>query len=143
MPLGTRVLVKSDPLLIRFAIALFGTLRLALLIAVDVGLARQAHNFDHRNRRRSGWLGAAAHIGGPPIGAYWLSRPIAAETVRVLPVAIATVMTGTVCLATGLSTRAVVRLALITGPSLGLRFTPAFAYPGSPAKSPSAGYALR
>jgi uncharacterized protein len=68
-------------------------------------------------------LGAAAQIGGPPIVAYWLSRPIPAETVRaniVLYFAITTVIVGTVHLAGGLLTRPVIGLALITGPIYGV-----------------------
>jgi len=44
----------------------------------------------------AGLLGGAAQIGGPPIVAYWLSRPVAAEIVRaniVLYFAISTVIT--------------------------------------------------
>src|SRR5215472_17761255 len=79
IPLGAWVLIKSDPLWIRWAIAVFGTLLLALLmsgwryrgkpsaaITVSVGAA-------------AGLLGGAAQVGGPPIVAYWLSRPIPAE----------------------------------------------------------------
>jgi uncharacterized membrane protein YfcA len=123
IPLGAWVLIESDPLLIRWAIALFGTLLLALLtsgwryrgkptvaITVVVGAA-------------AGVLSGAAQIGGPPIVAYWLSRPIKAEAVRaniVLYFAISSVITGTVYLAGGLLTSPVVGLALVTGPIYGL-----------------------
>jgi uncharacterized protein len=123
IPLGAWVLVKSDPLLIRWGIALFGTLLLALLMSgwryhgkptvaltVIVGAA-------------AGLLGGAAQIGGPPIVAYWLSRPIPAETVRaniVLYFAISTAMTTAVYVVGGLLTPSVVGLALITGPIYGV-----------------------
>jgi uncharacterized membrane protein YfcA len=123
IPLGAWILLKSDPLLIRWAIALFGTLLLALLtsgwryrgkpsaaMAVLVGAA-------------AGLLGGAAQIGGPPIVAYWLSRRIPTGTVRaniVLYFAISSVMTGTVYLAGGLLSPSVVGLALVTGPVYGV-----------------------
>jgi uncharacterized membrane protein YfcA len=123
IPLGAWVLIKSDPLWIRWAVVLFGTLLLALLMSgwryrskptiattVIVGAA-------------AGLLGGAAQIGGPPVVAYWLSRPIAAETVRaniVLYFAISTVITTTVYLAGGLLTPSVVGLALVTGPIYGV-----------------------
>src|SRR5215472_17387339 len=123
IPLGAWILVKSDPLLIRWAIALFGALLLALLtsgwryrgkpsaaITVSVGAA-------------AGLLSGAAQIGGPPIVAYWLSRPIPTETVRaniVLYFAITTVISATAYFAGGLLTPSVVGLALVTGPVYGL-----------------------
>jgi Sulfite exporter TauE/SafE len=54
IPLGAWVLIKSDPLLIRWAIALFGTLLLALLM-LGWRYSRQVNNFDHRNHRRCSW----------------------------------------------------------------------------------------
>jgi uncharacterized protein len=123
IPLGAWVLINSDPLWIRWAVALFGTLLLALLMsgwryrgkpttAISVGVGAAA-----------GLLGGAAQIGGPPIVAYWLSRPMKAETVRaniVLYFAISTVITVAVYLAGGLLTPSVVGLALVTGPIYGV-----------------------
>ncbi|HMA72834.1 MAG TPA: sulfite exporter TauE/SafE family protein [Xanthobacteraceae bacterium] len=125
IPLGAWVLIKSDPLWIRWAIAVFGTLLLALLMsgwryrgkptaAITVGVGAVA-----------GLLGGAAQVGGPPIVAYWLSRPIPAETIRaniVLYFAIATMISATAYLAGGLLTSSVIGLALVTGPiyALGL-----------------------
>jgi uncharacterized protein len=123
IPLGAWVLIKSDPLLIRWGIALFGTLLLVLLmsgwryrgkpkaaITVSVGAA-------------AGLLGGAAQVGGPPVVAYWLSRPIPAETVRaniVLYFAITTLISGTAYFTGGLLTPSIVGLALVTGPIYGL-----------------------
>lgn len=123
IPLGAWVLIKSDPLLIRWGIALFGTLLLALLMsgwryrgkptaAITIGVGAAA-----------GLLGGAAQVGGPPIVAYWLSRPIPAETVRaniVLYFAITTVISSTAYFTGGLLTSSVVGLALVTGPIYGL-----------------------
>jgi uncharacterized protein len=123
IPLGTWVLIKSDPLLIRWAIALFGTLLLALLMSGWRYHGKPTISITGIVGAAAGLLGGAAQIGGPPIVAYWLSRPIPAERVRaniVLYFAITTVMTGTVYLAGGLLTRSVVGLALITGPIYGV-----------------------
>jgi uncharacterized membrane protein YfcA len=123
VPLGAWVLIKSDPLVIRWAIALFGTLLLGLLIsgwrfrgtpttAITVGVGGVA-----------GLLSGAAQVGGPPIVAYWLSGSLSAETVRaniVLYFAISTVVSVMAYLAGGLLTTSVVGLALITGPIYGL-----------------------
>jgi uncharacterized protein len=123
VPIGAWVLIESDPLVIRWAIALFGALLLALLVsgwryrdrptaAITIGVGGVA-----------GLLGGVAQVGGPPIVAYWLSRSLAAETVRaniVLYFAVMTVVSGIAYLAGGLLTASVFGLALITGPIYGL-----------------------
>jgi uncharacterized protein len=123
LPIGAWVLIKSDPLAIRWAIAVFGMFLLALLMsswrfrgqpraAVTVGIGGVA-----------GLLSGVAQVGGPPIVAYWLSRSLPAETVRaniVLYFAVATVVSAVVYFAGGLLTTSVVGLALITGPIYGL-----------------------
>jgi uncharacterized protein len=123
IPLGAWALTQSDPSTIRWAIALFGMLLLALLMsgwryrgrpttAVTVGVGGLA-----------GLLSGVAQVGGPPIVAYWLSRAISTETVRaniVLYFAIATVFSVVAYLVGGLLTTSVIGLALITGPIYGL-----------------------
>jgi uncharacterized membrane protein YfcA len=122
-PIGAWILIEADPLAIRWAIAGFGTLLLLLLMsrwrfhgrptaAVTVGIGGVA-----------GLLGGIAQVGGPPIVAYWLSRPLSPETVRaniVLYFAITTVASAVVYFAGGLLTASVIGLALITGPIYGL-----------------------
>jgi len=71
----------------------------------------------------AGLLSGAAQVGGPPIVAYWLSRPIKAETVRaniVLYFAITTVISAVAYVAGGLLKLSVVELALVTGPVYGV-----------------------
>jgi hypothetical protein len=123
VPLGAWVLIKSDPLVIRWAIAFFGALLLGLLVsgwrfrgkpatAITVGVGGLA-----------GVLSGAAQVGGPPIVAYWLSRSLSGETMRaniVLYFAIATLVSIVTYMAGGLLTTSVVGLALITGPIYGL-----------------------
>jgi uncharacterized membrane protein YfcA len=123
IPLGAWALTQSDPSTIRWAIALFGMLLLALLMsgwryrgrpttAITVGVGGLA-----------GLLSGVAQVGGPPIVAYWLSRAISTETVRaniVLYFAIATVFSVIAYLVGGLLTTSVIGLALITGPIYGL-----------------------
>jgi uncharacterized protein len=120
IPLGAWVLIKSDPLWIRWAVAVFGTLLLALLMS----------GWRYRGKPTvvttvvvggvAGLLSGAAQVGGPPIVAYWLSRPIKAETVRaniVLYFAITTVISGAAYVAGNLLTLSVVEWALVTGPT--------------------------
>ena len=123
IPLGAWILIKSDPLLIRWAIALFGTLLLALLMSGWRYRGRPTAAITVCVGAAAGLLGGAAQVGGPPVVAYWLSRPIPAETVRaniVLYFAITTVISGTAYLAGGLLTSSVVGLALVTGLIYGL-----------------------
>jgi len=123
IPLGAWVLIKSDPLLIRWGIALFGTLLLALLMSGWRYHGKPTAALTAIVGAAAGVLGGAAQIGGPPIVAYWLSRPVPAEIVRaniVLFFAISTVITSSVYLAGGLLTPSVVGLALITGPIYGV-----------------------
>jgi uncharacterized membrane protein YfcA len=123
IPLGAWVLVKSDPLLIRWAIALFGTLLLALLVSGWRYRGKPTTAMTIAVGGVAGLLGGAAQVGGPPVVAYWLSRPMGAETVRaniVLYFAITTVISGTSYFAGGLLTSSVVGLALVTGPIYGL-----------------------
>jgi uncharacterized protein len=122
IPLGAWILIESDPLLIRWGIALFGTLLLALLMSGWRYHGKPTAALTAIVGAAAGLLGGAAQIGGPPIVAYWLSRPVPAEAVRaniVLFFAISTVVTGSVYLAGGLLTPSVVGLALITGPIYG------------------------
>src|SRR5260370_4243259 len=82
IPLGAWVLIKSDPLWIRWAVALFGTLLLALLMSGWRYRGKPTIATTVMVGAAAGLLGGAAQIGGPPIVAYWLSRPMAAATVR-------------------------------------------------------------
>jgi len=123
IPLGAWVLIKSDPLWIRWAVALFGTLLLALLMSGWRYRGKPTIATTVMVGAAAGLLGGAAQIGGPPIVAYWLSRPMKAETVRaniVLYFAISTVITVAVYLAGCLLTPSVVGLALVTGPIYGV-----------------------
>ena len=123
VPLGAWVLIKSDPLLIRWGIALFGTLLLALLMSGWRYRGQPTAAITVAVGGVAGLLGGAAQVGGPPVVAYWLSRSIPAEIVRaniVLYFAITTVISGMAYLAGGLLTSSVVGLALVTGPIYGL-----------------------
>jgi uncharacterized protein len=123
IPLGAWVLIKSDPLWIRWAIALLGTLLLALLISGWRYRGKPTVATTVIVGGAAGLLSGAAQVGGPPIVAYWLSRPIKAETVRaniVLYFAITTLISGVAYVAGGLLTRSVVELALVTGPVYGI-----------------------
>jgi uncharacterized protein len=123
IPLGAWVLIKSDPLWIRWAVALFGTLLLALLMSGWRYRGKPTTATTVIVGGAAGLLSGAAQVGGPPVVAYWLSRPIKAETVRgniVLYFAITTLISGATYVAGGLLTLPVVGLALVTGPLYGL-----------------------
>jgi len=121
--LGACALTKSDPLLIRWAIALLGTLLLVLLMSGWRYRGKPTAVVTIAVGGVSGLLSGAAQVGGPPIVAYWLSRATAAETMRaniVLYFAITTLMSGVAYFAGGLLTTSVIGLALIIGPIYGL-----------------------
>jgi len=146
IPLGAWVLIKSDPLWIRWAVALFGTLLLALLMSGWRYRGKPALATTVIVGAAAGLLGGAAQIGGPPIVAYWLSRPVAAEIVRaniVLYFAISTVITTSVYLAGGLLTPSVVDWHWSPVPFMGLGLRRRSHVRASRTKSPSGGYALR
>ena len=122
-PLGAWALTKSDPLLIRWAIALFGALLLTLLMSGWRYRGRPTTAITIAVGGMSGLLSGAAQVGGPPVVAYWLSRAISAEPMRaniVLYFAITTVISGIAYLAGGLLTTSVIGLAVIIGPIYGL-----------------------
>jgi uncharacterized protein len=123
IPLGAWVLIKSDPLLIRWAIVLFGTLLLALLMSGWRYRGKPTAATTVIVGGVAGLLAGAAQVGGPPVVAYWLSRSIPAATMRaniVLYFAITTVISGFAYLAGGLLTTSVIGLALVTAPIYGL-----------------------
>jgi len=123
VPLGAWVLTKSDPLFIRWSVALFGALLLALLMSGWRYRGRPTASITVAVGGVAGLLSGVAQVGGPPVVAYWLSRAIPAETVRaniVLYFAITTVISGAAYLAGGLLTKSVIGLALVIGPIYGL-----------------------
>jgi uncharacterized membrane protein YfcA len=123
VPLGAYVLIKSDPLVIRWAIAVLGALLLGLLISGWRFRGRPSTALTVGVGGVAGVLSGAAQVGGPPVVAYWLSRSLAAEAVRaniVLYFAISTMVAGVTYLVGGLLTTSVVGLAVITGPFYGL-----------------------
>jgi len=123
IPLGAWILTNAEPLFIRWSVALFGTLLLALLMSGWRYRGRPTASITVAGGGVAGLLSGVAQVGGPPIVAYWLSRAIPAETVRanlVLYFAITTVISGAAYLAGGLLTRSVIGLALVIGPVYGL-----------------------
>jgi len=123
VPLGAWLLTKTDPLAVRWALAVMVAGLLPLLISgwhyegprtpsVTVGVGGLA-----------GLMSGSAQVGGPPVVAFWLSSPMQADVVRaniVLYFAVSSVFSGIAYLAGGLITNAVLMLALIVGPTYGL-----------------------
>jgi len=123
VPLGAFMLIKSDPLVIRWVIAVLGALLLGLLISGWRFRGRPTTALTIGVGGVAGVLSGAAQVGGPPVVAYWLSRSLSAEAVRaniVLYFAISTEVSGVTYLAGGLLTTSVIGLAVITGPIYGL-----------------------
>lgn len=119
VPLGAYALTVVDPLVLRWAIVALVIGLLALIISgwrykgdpnpaatAGVGLV-------------SGVLSGAAQVGGPPIVAYWLGRPMTSQTVRaniVIYFAISSVFGMVSYVTGGLITREVLTLALVMTP---------------------------
>jgi len=76
IPLGAWVLIKSDPLWIRWAVALFGTLLLALLMSGWRYRGKPAIATTVMVGAAAGLLGGAAQIGGPPVVATGSAVPL-------------------------------------------------------------------
>src|SRR5215470_18430363 len=67
IPLGAWVLTKSDPLFIRWSVALFGALLLALLMSGWRYRGRPTASITVSVGAAAGLLGGAAQVGGPPV----------------------------------------------------------------------------
>ena len=123
VPLGAWLLIKAEPLAVRWALAVMVAGLLPLLISgwrydgqrttsVTVGVGGLA-----------GLMSGSVQIGGPPVVAFWLSSPMQADVVRaniVLYFAVSSVFSGVAYLAGGLITSSVLMLALLVGPTYGL-----------------------
>lgn len=127
VPLGAWLLTRSDPVMLRWAIAAASLSLLALLMSGWRYRGRPAAPLTVGVGGVAGLFSGAAQVGGPPVVAYWLGGAIPAETVRaniVLYFLVSSALTGAAYLAGGLLNTSVVILALIVGPifALGLYF---------------------
>lgn len=123
VPLGTAALVHLDPLAVRWMVVALVAALLALLASGWRYQGRLSVPLTVAVGAASGLFSGAAQVGGPPVVAYWLGGPAPSASVRaniVLYFAASTVLTGVSYLAGGLITRAVLVLALATGPAYAL-----------------------
>jgi uncharacterized membrane protein YfcA len=82
VPLGTWLLTHSDPVALRWGIALLTLSLLVLLVSGWRYRGRPAVPLTVGVGSIAGVLGGAAQVGGPPVVAYWLGGAIPATTVR-------------------------------------------------------------
>ncbi len=120
VPLGTWLLTHSDPVALRWGIALLTLSLLVLLVSGWRYRGRPAVPLTVGVGSIAGVLGGAAQVGGPPVVAYWLGGAIPATTVRfniVLYFFISTFLGAAAYLYSGLLTLSVLGLALLVGPA--------------------------
>lgn len=123
IPLGTLLLVRTDPVAIRWAIVVMAGLMLALLVSGWRYRGRPTAPLTFAVGGFAGVCSGAAQVGGPAVVTYWLGSPHAPAIVRaniILYFSISTAIAMVSYFAGGVLTMAVVRLALVVGPVYGL-----------------------
>ena len=123
VPLGAWLLTRTDPLVLRWALAVTVAGLLLLLISGWRYRGQRTASLAVGVGGLAGLLSGSAQIGGPPVVAYWLSGASRADVVRaniVLYFAVSSVFSGLVYLIGGLITQTVLALALLVGPTYGL-----------------------
>jgi uncharacterized membrane protein YfcA len=123
VPTGAYILIRADPLLVRWVIVGLITSLLALLISGWRYHGRPATPLAVAVGAAAGLFSGLAQVGGPPVILYWLGGEHSAKAVRanlVLFFAVSSVLAGVSFAAAGLLTGPVIGLALVTGPAYGL-----------------------
>jgi hypothetical protein len=123
IPLGTLLLVRLDPLTIRWSIVVLATAMLALLISGWRYRGNPTPPLTFAVGGIAGVCSGAAQTGGPAVVAYWLGSPATPPIVRaniILYFSISTAIAMVAYYFGGMLTLAVARLALIVGPVYGL-----------------------
>jgi uncharacterized membrane protein YfcA len=123
IPLGTLMLVRTDPLVIRWTVVALATLTLALLMSGWRYRGRPTRPLTFGVGAFAGVCSGAAQVGGPAVIAYWLGSSSPAAIIRaniILYFAISTAIAIVSYFAGGVMTAAVVKLALVVGPVYGL-----------------------
>ena len=123
VPLGAWLLTRTDPLTVRWALAVMVAGLLLLLISGWRYRGRRTASLAVGVGGLAGLLSGSAQVGGPPVVAYWLSSATRADVVRanvVLYFAVSSVFSGLVYFAGGLITESVLALALLVSPTYGL-----------------------
>jgi uncharacterized protein len=125
VPLGTYVLVHTDPLVIRWAVVVLASLMLALLISGWRYRGTPTRPLTFGVGAFAGFCGGAAQVGGPAVITYWLgshSPPAIVRASIILYFAISTALAIVSYSVGGLLTLTVFKLALVVAPvyALGL-----------------------
>ncbi|NKN39437.1 sulfite exporter TauE/SafE family protein [Agrobacterium sp. a22-2] len=123
IPIGTLLLTRTDPLVLRWFIVSVVVAMLALLISGWRFRGTPSAPLTIGVGAVSGLFGGAAQIGGPPVVAYWLGGVIPAVVVRaniVLYFGATTAITAINYLLAGILVREAFFLALLVAPAFGI-----------------------
>jgi uncharacterized membrane protein YfcA len=125
IPLGTVLLIRADPVQIRWAIVVLASAMLALLISGWRYRGKPTALMTFCVGAFAGVCSGAAQVGGPAVIAYWLGSTKDAVTIRasiILYFAISTTIAIVSYAAGGVMTMTVLKLALVVAPvyALGL-----------------------
>jgi uncharacterized membrane protein YfcA len=123
IPLGTLILVRLDPLAIRWAIVVLAAAMLALLVSGWRYRGKPTPPLSFGVGAFAGLCSGAAQVGGPAVIAYWLGSTQPAAVVRAniilyfaISIAIA-IITYTIA---GVITLTVLKLCVVVGPAYAL-----------------------
>lgn len=122
IPAGTWLLIRLEPVPLRWAIAALTASFLVLLLSGWRYRGRPAASLTVAVGALAGLFSGVAQAGGPPVVSYWLGGATAAAAVRaniVVYFLISTALSFVSYLAGGLLTGAVIGLALVTAPAYG------------------------
>jgi uncharacterized protein len=123
IPLGTILLVRMDPLVIRWGIVVLATAMLTLLMSGWRYRGRPTAPLTFGVGGFAGVCSGAAQVGGPAVIAYWLGSSSPAATIRasiILYFTISTAIAMVSYFVGGVLTMTVLKLALVVGPVYGL-----------------------
>jgi uncharacterized membrane protein YfcA len=123
IPLGTYLLVRLDPVHIRWAIVVLATAMLALLMSGWRYRGKPQPPLTFGVGAFAGVCSGAAQVGGPAVIAYWLGSTIPAAILRaniILYFAISTAIAMVAYYFGGVLTVTVLKLCIVVGPVYGL-----------------------
>ena len=123
IPLGTLILVRTDPMHIRWAIVVLATAMLALLMSGWRYRGKPTAPLSFTVGGFAGVCSGAAQVGGPAVIAYWLGSQSPAAIIRaniILYFAISIVIAIVAYTIAGVITLTVLKLCLVVGPVYGL-----------------------
>jgi hypothetical protein len=125
IPIGTVMLVRLDPLQIRWGIVVLAGAMLALLMSGWRYRGKPTARLTFGVGTFGGVCSGAAQVGGPAVVAYWLGSPSPAAIIRaniILYFSISTAIAIVTYSIGGVMTSTVLKLALVVGPiyALGL-----------------------